>query len=235
VEELPNRLPVFEAVEEWHKSRSDNRPAEDLLGGLIQAFWAGGLQLYQPGAETTTSREIFLRGLQEIAQDSGIVFADRAAPENAGDAAGGEFVYVDETCVICPTDPAGWDSEILLRAYAILAEAPVPHYPPQFLSAFRTHEIDREEFGWLCDRRGWERPSFWFRPGERKRPDPPNIASGRGLPRRSAIPRIGQKPPTFARQSGNSTSPSTSSTWSGRRWRRSPGGARAGRGNHHEG
>jgi hypothetical protein len=170
VEELPDRLPVFEAVEEWHKSRSDNRPAEDLLGGLIQAFWAGGLQLYQPGAETTTSREIFLRGLQEIAQDSGIVFADRAVPENAGDAAGGEFVYIDETCVIFPTDPAGWDSESLVRAYAILAEAPVRHYPPQFLSAFRTHEIDREEFGWLCDRRGWERPSFWFRPGERKRP-----------------------------------------------------------------
>lgn len=167
---MQRRLPVFELVEEWYKSRSDKRPAEDLLGWLIQAFWSGELQLYHPGSETSTCREIFLRGLQEVAKNSSIVFAPTGVSKDPADDAGGEFVYVDETCVIGPADRAGWDEGTLLRAYAILAEAPVLHYPPEFLSAFRTHEVDRGEFGWLCDRRGWERPSFWFRPGERKRP-----------------------------------------------------------------
>src|SRR6185503_3843453 len=49
-------------------------------------------------------------------------------------------------------------------------KAPISDYPVEFLIPFRIHEIDREEFGALCDKRGWERPSFWFYPGERKRP-----------------------------------------------------------------
>jgi len=31
-------------------------------------------------------------------------------------------------------------------------------------------EWHKHEFGQLCDRREWERPSFWFTPANRKRP-----------------------------------------------------------------
>jgi hypothetical protein len=162
---MQRRLPVFELVDEWYKSRSDNRPTEDLLGWLIQAFWSGEIQLYAPEPDATTSREVFLRGLQEVCEGSGIGFeSDKLATESEE-----EFVYTDETRLVDPNMAGGWSPAKAEHAYAALALAPVHHYPREFLSAFRAHEVDREEFGRLCDRRGWERPTFWFGRGRRKR------------------------------------------------------------------
>ena len=142
---MQHRLPVFELVEEWHESRSDNRPAQDLLGWLIRAFWSGEVQLYAPGSEATTSREIFLRGLQEVCEGSGIAFAP---PYDSGELAAedrGEFVYTDETRVVDPREEGAWDVAKANRADAALA--PMYHYPGEFLSAFRAHEMDALEVG----------------------------------------------------------------------------------------
>jgi hypothetical protein len=171
---MRNRFHVSELVSEWFKSRSDNRSEDDLLGWIIQAFWAGELGLYPSGSDEGTSRETFLRGLREVAAGSEIVFSEtEAEPEeqaSAEDPEQFEYEYIDETLVAVPAAAADWSPEIMARAYAVLAVAPVHHYPRPFLTAFRSHEVKRQEFATLCDRRGWERPSFWFLPEERKRP-----------------------------------------------------------------
>jgi hypothetical protein len=166
---MQRRLSGFELVEEWYKSRSDNRPPEDLLGWLIQAFWSGEIQLYAPDSEATTSREVFLRGLQEVCAGSSIAFGEKYKCDELAGESEEELVYTDETRLVVPVVAGAWSTARAQQAYAALAMAPVHHYPGEFLSAFRAHEMDREEFGRLCDRRGWERPAFWFGRGQRKR------------------------------------------------------------------
>jgi hypothetical protein len=74
----------------------------------------------------------------------------------------------------------------------------------KFLSAFRTHEIDREEFGRVCDRRAGSVRASGSGPVSESVLNQTNIGSGRGLPRRSAIRRSVQKPPTSACRIGDS-------------------------------
>lgn len=166
---MQRRLSVSVLVTEWHKSRSDNRQPDDLLLCVLEAFWTGELELYAPNSDQSTSRQMFLIGLREISPGSGIAFYESSAPYLLTELDSGEFIVELGTQIVLPAKIEHWKPEILSRACATLATAPIRHYPVDFLIPFKIHEVDREEFGALCDKRGWEKPSFWFSPGERKR------------------------------------------------------------------
>lgn len=158
-------LTVSQAVEHWARSGPDRPDPEELLSELLRAFWRDDLRLLQPGGTGTASRETFLTGLHSLADTAGIIFVGSEAdvPLDVSHQPDGSVIVHIAYYVVLPSDLRRLERETLERAYEALAEVPTSEYPPEFLTIFRCHMIQREDFGCLCDIRGWRRPSFWFR------------------------------------------------------------------------
>lgn len=180
-------LPVSDLIMHWQRTANGHPPESELLTSLLNAFWAGILEVMTPGTDEVVARQLLIDALHQSAseQPCDIVFFERDEDlgpvlEQHPDGSAG----VDtSTRVRLNTDPAQRTIAELEKAYSVLSATVSEHYPQPFLTAFRIYTIDRNEFAQLCDAKGWLRPAFWF-DEQPPRPHARSLASARTQARR---------------------------------------------------
>jgi hypothetical protein len=163
-------LAVGELVEHWRRSIREHPPKEELYTVLLQAYWKGDLQIRPPSTPKTIERVRILRILHSYAhnhsQSEEIEIAfyehENELPPQSVELPDGSEEWDPRTRIRLPHDPELWTASMQTRAFEQLERLEYEKFPFKPMTAFRASSVNRDEFGHLCDLRGWHRPSFWF-------------------------------------------------------------------------
>lgn len=172
-------LSLGETARHWANDPTQSTTKTDALGFLLEAFWQGEIRLRAPTSGPVFDRKAAAAALVSSAPHPKFEIFESAAalPRLVERTEDGGSVVDFSIVIVLPENQSEWSDAVLKQAWCSLGQCGGNSYSEAFIKGMSVQQVNRDEFGLLCDARGVQRPVFWFSSGqlpERKIPGRPS-------------------------------------------------------------